>query len=130
MARSMSSASMVSPQHRAPESASYCQDTMLRSFYLVFLCTCTVVGVYVNNQGQRSRKQELIWHSPPSNFGEFNQKKIIENAIFANDCVFFTAVYKEPYLLVYCESGVEVYDITSAKWIQTLPMRKVCMHTL
>ena len=33
---------------------------------------CTVVGVYVNNQGQRSRKQELIWHSPPSNFGEFS----------------------------------------------------------
>ena len=30
---------------------------------------CAVVGVYVNNQGQRSRKQELIWHSPPSNFG-------------------------------------------------------------
>ena len=35
------------------------------------------------------------------------------------------AVYKEPYLLVYCESGLEVYDIGTAKWIQTIPIRKV-----
>jgi len=34
-------------------------------------------------------------------------------------------VYKEPYLLVYCESALEVYDVISTKWIQTIPFRKV-----
>ena len=34
-------------------------------------------------------------------------------------------VYKSPFLLVYCECGLEVYDVNTAKWIQTLPIRKV-----
>ena len=29
-----------------------------------------VVGVYVNGQGRRSRKQELLWHSAPVSFGK------------------------------------------------------------
>lgn len=35
------------------------------------------------------------------------------------------AVYKEPYLLVYCESALEVYDVLTAKWVQIIPFRKV-----
>lgn len=38
------------------------------------------------------------------------------------------AVYKAPYLLVYCESGLEVFDVNTAKWIQTIPFKKV-MYT-
>ena len=34
-------------------------------------------------------------------------------------------VYKEPYLLVYCESALEVYDVTTTKWVQSIPFRKV-----
>lgn len=41
--------------------------------------------------------------------------------------VFFTSplVYKAPYLLVYCESALEVYEVTTGKWVQTIPFRKV-----
>ncbi len=31
-----------------------------------------VVGVYVNGQGCRSRKQEILWHSPPASFGNIH----------------------------------------------------------
>ena len=33
--------------------------------------------------------------------------------------------YKSPHLIVYCDSGVEIYDADQAKWIQTIPIRKV-----
>ena len=34
-------------------------------------------------------------------------------------------VYKAPYLLAFCDSALEVYEVTTGKWIQTLPFRKV-----
>lgn len=45
--------------------------------------------------------------------------------------VFFTSplVYKAPYLLVYCESALEVYEVTTGKWVQTIPFRKVVKQT-
>lgn len=104
-----------------------CTYHMLQFFLSGISHGSTVVGVYVNNQGQRSRKQELIWHSPPSYFGEFNFKKNHRKCDIWLCVCFCTTVYKEPYLLVYCESGLEVYDITTAKWTQTLPIRKVCL---
>jgi len=66
------------------------------------LVCSTVVGVFVNREGQRSRKQELLWHSAPTSF-----------------------IYKAPYLLVYCESALEVYEVTTGKWVQTIPFRKL-----
>ena len=38
-------------------------------------------------------------------------------------------VYKAPYLLVYCESALEVYEVTTGKWVQTIPFRKVVKRT-
>lgn len=70
-----------------------------------YLLCFNIVGVYVNNHGWRSRKQEILWHSPPASF-----------------------VYKEPYLLVYCESALEVYDVSNSKWVQIIPLRK--LHAL
>lgn len=70
-----------------------------------YILCFNIVGVYVNSQGWRSRKQELLWHSPPASF-----------------------VYKDPYLLVYCESGLEVYDVLNMKWIQVIPFKK--LHAL
>ena len=29
-----------------------------------------VVGIYVNSEGKRSRKQELLWHSTPTSIGK------------------------------------------------------------
>lgn len=42
--------------------------------------------------------------------------------------LFFTsvpAVYKAPYLLAFCDSALEAYEVTTGKWIQTIPFRKV-----
>ena len=38
-----------------------------------------VVGVYVNSQGCRSRKQEILWHSPPASFGKGSLELIINS---------------------------------------------------
>ncbi|CAI8013825.1 Serine/threonine-protein kinase MRCK alpha, partial [Geodia barretti] len=70
-----------------------------------YILCFNVVGVYVNQNGNRSRKQELLWHSSPTSFA-----------------------YLAPYLLVYCESALEIYDVNTAKWIQTIPFRK--LHSL
>ena len=40
------------------------------------------------------------------------------------------AVYKAPYLLAFCDSALEVYEVTTGKWIQTLPFRKVMIHSV
>lgn len=92
----------------------------------------------MDNQGRRSRKQEILWHSPPASFGETLPYTV---HVYSYWCVspeirgilvpcsnsFPTCylVYKEPYLLVYCESALEVYDVLSTKWIQIIPFRKV-----
>ena len=34
--------------------------------------------------------------------------------------------YRAPHLVVFCDSGIELYDADQAKWIQTIPIRKVC----
>jgi serine/threonine-protein kinase MRCK len=60
------------------------------------------LAVYVNGEGKRSRKEELLWHSTP-----------------------LAIAYKSPHLIVYCDSGVEIYDADQAKWIQTIPIRKL-----
>ena len=47
-----------------------------------------MLGVYVLNTGHRSRKQELMWSSPPNK-----------------------VAYTQPYLLSYCQHCVDVYDV-------------------
>ena len=34
-------------------------------------------------------------------------------------------VYRAPYLLVFTESALEVFDVNSAQWIQTISIKKV-----
>jgi serine/threonine-protein kinase MRCK len=70
-----------------------------------YILCFNVLGVYVNQSGKRSRKQELLWHSSPTSFA-----------------------YMAPYLMVYCESALEIYDVNTARWIQTIPFRK--LHSL
>ncbi|XP_065912103.1 serine/threonine-protein kinase MRCK alpha-like [Dysidea avara] len=67
-----------------------------------YLLCFHVLAMYVDSSGRRSRKEELIWHSNPSDI-----------------------VYSEPYLLVYSECCVEVYHVPSAHWMQNVPLRKV-----
>ncbi len=41
-------------------------------YLMISVFLSLVVGVYVNGQGCRSRKQEILWHSPPASFGNIH----------------------------------------------------------
>uniref|UniRef100_A0A8C3B337 Serine/threonine-protein kinase MRCK alpha n=1 Tax=Cyclopterus lumpus TaxID=8103 RepID=A0A8C3B337_CYCLU len=60
------------------------------------------IGVYVDSQGRRSRQQELMWPAFPN-----------------------SACYNAPYLSVYSENAVDVFDVNTMEWIQTIPLKKV-----
>lgn len=59
-------------------------------------------GVYVDHQGRRSRTRELMWAATPTGFSS-----------------------SQTHLSVYTEYGVDIYDLHSSEWIQTLPIRKL-----
>uniref|UniRef100_A0AAQ4PA12 Serine/threonine-protein kinase MRCK alpha n=1 Tax=Gasterosteus aculeatus aculeatus TaxID=481459 RepID=A0AAQ4PA12_GASAC len=67
----------------------------------LLLCFSSI-GVYVDSQGRRSRQQELMWPAVPN-----------------------SACYNAPYLSVYSENAVDVFDVNTMEWIQTLPLKKV-----
>ncbi len=37
------------------------------------------------------------------------------------------AGYNAPYLSVYSENAVDVFDVNTMEWIQTIPLKKVCL---
>uniref|UniRef100_A0A8C1E1J8 Serine/threonine-protein kinase MRCK alpha n=1 Tax=Cyprinus carpio carpio TaxID=630221 RepID=A0A8C1E1J8_CYPCA len=59
------------------------------------------IAVYVDTHGRRSRQQELMWPAMP------------------------TTCYNAPYLSVYSENAVDVFDVNTMEWIQTIPLKKV-----
>ncbi|XP_072295636.1 serine/threonine-protein kinase MRCK alpha, partial [Eucyclogobius newberryi] len=67
----------------------------------LLLCFSSI-GVYVDSQGRRSRQQELMWPAVPN-----------------------AACYNAPYLSVYSENAVDVFDVNTMEWIQTIPLKKV-----
>ncbi|XP_073904925.1 serine/threonine-protein kinase MRCK alpha isoform X10 [Castor canadensis] len=67
-----------------------------------YLLCFSSMGVYTDCQGRRSRQQELMWPANPS-----------------------SCCYSAPYLSVYSENAVDVFDVNSMEWIQTLPLKKV-----
>uniref|UniRef100_A0A3B5LWZ4 non-specific serine/threonine protein kinase n=1 Tax=Xiphophorus couchianus TaxID=32473 RepID=A0A3B5LWZ4_9TELE len=67
----------------------------------LLLCFSSI-GVYVDSQGRRSRQQELMWPAYPN-----------------------AACYNAPYLSVYSENAVDVFDVNTMEWIQTIPLKKV-----
>ncbi|XP_053568603.1 serine/threonine-protein kinase MRCK alpha [Bombina bombina] len=67
-----------------------------------YLLCFSSVGVYVDCQGRRSRQQELMWPAVPT-----------------------ACCYNAPYLSVYSENAVDVFDVNSMEWIQTIPLKKV-----
>uniref|UniRef100_A0A8C8YYF9 CDC42 binding protein kinase alpha n=1 Tax=Prolemur simus TaxID=1328070 RepID=A0A8C8YYF9_PROSS len=67
-----------------------------------YLLCFSSIGVYTDCQGRRSRQQELMWPANPS-----------------------SCCYNAPYLSVYSENAVDVFDVNSMEWIQTLPLKKV-----
>ncbi|XP_069036107.1 serine/threonine-protein kinase MRCK alpha isoform X2 [Lepisosteus oculatus] len=67
-----------------------------------YLLCFSSIGVYVDCQGRRSRQQELMWPAIPS-----------------------SCCYNAPYLSVYSENAVDVFDVNTMEWIQTIPLKKV-----
>uniref|UniRef100_A0A8C1G7Q1 Serine/threonine-protein kinase MRCK alpha n=1 Tax=Cyprinus carpio TaxID=7962 RepID=A0A8C1G7Q1_CYPCA len=60
------------------------------------------IAVYVDSHGRRSRQQELMWPATPT-----------------------ACCYNAPYLSVYSENAVDVFDVNTMEWIQTIPLKKV-----
>ncbi|XP_051001922.1 serine/threonine-protein kinase MRCK gamma [Acomys russatus] len=59
-------------------------------------------GVYVDSAGRKSRSHELLWPAAPTGWG-----------------------YTAPYLTVFSENSIDVFDVRRAEWVQTVPFKKV-----
>ncbi|XP_074540829.1 serine/threonine-protein kinase MRCK beta isoform X2 [Halichoeres trimaculatus] len=60
------------------------------------------LGIYVDGQGRRSRTQELMWPATP-----------------------LACSSNSSHLTVYSEYGVDVFDIHTMEWVQTISLRKI-----
>ncbi|KAF4019525.1 hypothetical protein G4228_011088 [Cervus hanglu yarkandensis] len=60
------------------------------------------IGIYADGRGLRSRPVELMWPAPPT-----------------------YCCYNAPYLSVYSENAVDIFDVNTMDWIQTIPLKKV-----
>ncbi|XP_037541906.1 serine/threonine-protein kinase MRCK beta isoform X1 [Nematolebias whitei] len=67
----------------------------------VLLCF-SKLGIYVDGQGRRSRTQELMWPA-----------------------TLLACSSNSSHLTVYSEYGVDVFDIHTTEWVQTIPLRKI-----
>uniref|UniRef100_A0A8U8B9V4 Serine/threonine-protein kinase MRCK beta n=1 Tax=Geospiza parvula TaxID=87175 RepID=A0A8U8B9V4_GEOPR len=66
-----------------------------------FLLCFSHMGVYVDSQGRRSRMQELMWPATP------------------------VACCNSSYVTVYSEYGVDVFDVNTMEWVQTIGLRRI-----
>ncbi|XP_070420326.1 serine/threonine-protein kinase MRCK gamma isoform X17 [Equus przewalskii] len=73
-------------------------ELSLNEFLLLF----TTAGVYVDGAGRKSRIHELLWPAVPTGWG-----------------------YAAPYLTVFSENSIDVFDVRKAEWVQTVPLKKV-----
>ncbi|XP_062267051.1 serine/threonine-protein kinase MRCK beta isoform X1 [Platichthys flesus] len=60
------------------------------------------LGIYVDGQGRRSRTQELMWPATP-----------------------LACSSNSSHLTVYSEYGVDVFDVQTTEWVQTISLRKI-----
>ncbi|XP_018583149.1 serine/threonine-protein kinase MRCK beta isoform X3 [Scleropages formosus] len=67
----------------------------------VLLCF-SQLGVYVDQQGRRSRAQELMWPATP-----------------------IACSSNLSYLTVYSDYGIDVFDMNTMEWVQTVCLRKI-----
>jgi len=66
-----------------------------------FLLVFSIVGLYVDNHGNRSRAEEILWPAPP-----------------------VAVTFSSPYLSCYSENSIFVFDVRTAEWVQTLCLKK------
>ncbi|XP_025070708.1 serine/threonine-protein kinase MRCK gamma [Alligator sinensis] len=93
------------PQPEEPRSRGLGQQEALRAVEVslgeLILCFGGL-GVYVDGRGRRTRDQDLMWPAPP-----------------------LSCCYSAPYLTVFSENALDVFDVRKAEWVQTVPLRKV-----
>ncbi|VDM48136.1 unnamed protein product [Toxocara canis] len=77
----------------------YDAQLIVNEFLLVF---CRL-GIYVDAHGRRCRSQELMFPSEPSSAGFI--------------CIM-------PHLCVYSEQQIDVFNVSSAEWVQTINLKK------
>ncbi|XP_062523382.1 uncharacterized protein LOC134198062 isoform X2 [Corticium candelabrum] len=66
-----------------------------------YLFCFNMVGVYVDAQGRRARRQELMWPSLPLSIS-----------------------YSAPYVIVCSQNTVDIFDVQTAEWLQTLHQKR------
>ncbi|XP_078344292.1 serine/threonine-protein kinase MRCK alpha-like isoform X3 [Oculina patagonica] len=66
-----------------------------------FLLCFNLLGIFVESSGYRSRRYELMWPSPPTN-----------------------VAYSHPYVISFSERAVDVFDSSTAEWLQTIPIKR------
>ncbi|KAM9294173.1 serine/threonine-protein kinase MRCK beta [Gastrophryne carolinensis] len=67
-----------------------------------YLLCFSLMGVYVDSQGRRSRSQELMWPATP----------------VACSC-------SSSYVSIYSEYGIDVFDVHTMEWVQTIGLRRI-----
>ncbi|XP_056403217.1 serine/threonine-protein kinase MRCK beta [Hyla sarda] len=67
-----------------------------------YLLCFSQMGVYVDSQGRRTRLQELMWPATP-----------------------ITCSCSPSYVTVYSEYGIDVFDVHSMDWVQTIGLRRI-----
>lgn len=101
----------------------------------VLLCF-SKLGIYVDGQGRRSRTQELMW---PATLLACCTSLILLTVVkllsqrrtssvslkHVRKFICFSPGSNASHLTVYSEYGVDVFDIQTTEWVQTIPLRKV-----
>ncbi len=80
-----------------PVDAMYAVELPNREFLLVF----NTLGVYVDVQGRKSRDREIMYPAVPVDVSVCDGK-----------------------LLVYADTHIDVFDVASGDWVQTVNIRK------
>ncbi|XP_053755500.1 serine/threonine-protein kinase MRCK gamma isoform X5 [Panthera pardus] len=96
-----------------------------------FLLLFATAGVYVDSAGRKSRVPELLWPAVPTGWGCFRDTEEETSPRRCLTCqglhstVSCPAGYAAPYLTVFSENSIDVFDVRKAEWVQTVPLKKV-----
>lgn len=122
--------SLVSP---ADPSLAFLAQTTLDALHALevggaeLLLCFSQLGIYVDNQGRRSRTLELMWPATPLACSRLP----LGYRPSGPAATYLTCLPCPPlgsnssHLSVYSDYGVDVFDIHTAEWIQTISLRKV-----
>ncbi|KAK3733779.1 hypothetical protein QZH41_015098 [Actinostola sp. cb2023] len=66
-----------------------------------YLLCFNLLGIFVDSSGNRSRRYELMWPSPPN-----------------------SVAYSHPHVISFSERAIDIFDSNNAEWLQTIPLRR------